>query len=371
MKSQFRIRTARLVPVIFSCLLSWVTIHCDSGTGGEHVHHEKLQTNGTSTPEHVVKRGTDATEGMVWIPGGEFMMGADNEQARPDEYPKHKVIVDGFWMDENEVTNAQFARFVEATGYVTTAEQTPDWQELKKSLPPGTPRPPDDVMVPGSMVFNPPSRPVPLDNWRQWWKWMPGADWRHPLGPRSSIEGLEDYPVIHVSWYDAKAYAEWAGKRLPTEAEWEWAARGGLANNIYPWGNEHVEHGHAKANHWQGNFPNYNAAKDGFIGPAPVKSFSPNAYGLYDMAGNVWEWCADWYHSEYYSMVNADGVKNPQGPMSSYEPDEPWAQKRVQRGGSFLCSESYCTGYRVSARMRTPPDTGELHVGFRCVKSAE
>ena len=363
MRRQFRLSSRLAI-----CLLALVAFQCDSGKDGEHIPDETSQTNGTSTPEHVVKHGSGVTKGMVWIPGGEFMMGADNEQAGEDEYPKHKVRVDGFWMDETEVTNAQFAQFVKATGYVTTAEQVPDWQELKKSLRPGTPRPPDDVMVPGSMVFNPPRRPVPLDNWRIWWKWVPGADWSHPVGPGSSIAGLEDYPAVHISWYDANAYANWAGKRLPTEAEWEWAARGALAGNIYPWGNEHIETGIKKANFWQGNFPIFDAAEDGFKGPSPVKSFPPNSYGLYDMAGNVWEWCADWYHSEYYNMVNAEGEKNPRGPMSSYEPDEPWAQKRVQRGGSFLCSESYCSGYRVSARLRTPPDTGELHVGFRCIK---
>ena len=288
MTSQFRLSSGRLGSLIATCLLALIGIQCNSGEGSEYVQHEKSETNGASTPDHVVKRGSGATEGMVWIPAGEFMMGADNEQANEDEYPKHKVMVDGFWMDETEITNAQFATFVEATGYVTTAEKVPDWQELQKSLRPGTPRPPDDVMVPGSMVFNPPRRPVPLDNWRLWWKWLPGADWSHPLGPGSSIAGLEDYPAVHISWYDANAYANWAGKRLPTEAEWEWAARGALAANIYLWGNEHIEKGVKKANFWQGNFPIFDAAEDGFKGPSPVKSFPPNSYC--PCSGDVLRW---------------------------------------------------------------------------------
>lgn len=310
------------------------------------------------------------TSGMVWIPAGTFMMGGDNEQARPDELPKHQVSVEGFFMDAHEVTNAQFKEFTDATGYVTTAEKAPDWEELKKQLPPGTPKPADEVLQAASVVFDPPAHEVRLDNAGQWWSWVAGADWRHPSGPGSSIEGKEHYPVVHISWDDAVAYANWAGKRLPTEAEWEWAARGGQEETIYPWGDEHIDKGTAKANSWQGQFPFQNTERDQFAGLAPAKSFAPNAYGLYDMAGNVWEWCADWYRHDYYQTVsNPDGVSNPQGPAESFDPMEPTIPKKVVRGGSFLCNDSYCSGYRVAARMKSSSDTGLSHTGFRCVAS--
>lgn len=313
---------------------------------------------------------TDAgTEGMVWIEGGSFTMGAHDKEGRPDEYPVHSVQVKGFWMDATEVTNAQFRKFVEATGYITTAEKAPDWEELKKQLPPGTPKPPDSVLVAASLVFTPPSQPVPLNNAAQWWRWQRGADWRHPQGAGSSIEGKDNYPVVHVSWDDAAAYAKWAGKRLPTEAEWEYAARAGQKQQPFTWGSEAVDAGKPKANTWQGNFPDNNTAWDGFKGAAPVKTFAPNAYGLYDMAGNVWEWCADWYQPAYYETLAAVVASNPAGPANSFDPEEPGMPKRVQRGGSFLCHASYCASYRVSARMKASPDTGLEHSGFRCVRS--
>ena len=306
-------------------------------------------------------------KGMVWIKGGTFMMGGDNKQAAPDEYPKHKVTVNGFWMDVTELTNGQFAKFVKATRYITTAEHKPDWNDLKKQLPPGTPKPPDSVLVTASLVFTPPNHEVSLNDYSQWWAWKKGASWKHPHGPGSSIMGKDNYPVVHISWYDAVAYCKWAGKRLPTEAEWEWAARGGLQNNIYPWGNEPVDQGKLKANTWQGQFPYKNTLRDKFYDLAPVASFAANGYGLFDMAGNVWEWCADYYNSKYYETV-ADGVTNPQGPAISYDPDEPFAKKRVIRGGSFLCNDSYCSGFRVARRMKSTEDSGMEHVGFRCVK---
>lgn len=313
--------------------------------------------------------GRASARGMVRIPGGTFSMGADNDQARPDEKPKHRVTVAGFWMDAHEVTNAQFRAFVRATGYRTTAERKPNWEEMKQQLPAGTPRPPDSVLVASSLVFVAPIRPVALGNAGQWWRWVAGADWRHPEGPGSNIAGKDNWPVVHVSWDDARAYARWAGKRLPTEAEWEWAARGGQQNAIYPWGNEPVDAGKPKANSWQGEFPTDNTLRDGFYGTAPVQSFAPNGYGLYDMAGNVWEWCADWYRPDYYHTSNyPEGIGNPQGPASSYDPDEPTVPKRVQRGGSFLCHDSYCSSYRVAARMKASPDTGLSHAGFRCVR---
>ncbi|GAB4037041.1 formylglycine-generating enzyme family protein [Spirosoma gilvum] len=297
-------------------------------------------------------------------------MGADNEQGRADEYPKHSVQVNAFWIDVTEVTNAQFARFVNATGYITTAERKPSWEELRKQLPPGTPRPPDEVMVASSLVFKAPDHPVSLTDYSQWWQWVAGADWRHPDGPGSSIVGKENHPVVQVSWEDATSYAKWAGKRLPTEAEWEWAARGGKGNVLYPWGNEFVEKGKPKANTWQGRFPVSNTRRDGYYTTSPVKSFPANGYGLYDMAGNVWEWCSDWYRPDYYqSLTKAGTTRNPKGPVQSYDPDEPTVPKRVQRGGSFLCNESYCSSYRTSARMKSSPDTGLAHAGFRCVSN--
>ncbi len=309
-------------------------------------------------------------QGMVLIPPADFMMGGGDELARPDELPKHRVILDGFWMDETEVTNAQFRKFVEETDYVTTAEKKPDWEELKKQLPEGTPKPDDSALVPGSLVFTPPGREVPLNNIAYWWTWVPGANWKHPVGPGSYITGLDDHPVVQVSWFDANEYCRWAGKRLPTEAEWEWAARGGHKNEPYSWGSEQIDEGKPKANTWDGKFPNVNTQKDGFKVTAPVKSFPPNDYGLYDMAGNVWEWTADWYRNDYYEMSNKpEGIKNPQGPEDSYDPAEPYAEKKVQRGGSFLCNDSYCSGYRVSFRQKSSPDTGLSHSGFRCLKN--
>lgn len=305
-------------------------------------------------------------EGMVYIPGGTFMMGGDNDQARADEFPKHKVEVSGFWMDIQEVTNAQFQKFVEATAYVTVAERKPDWEEMKKQLPAGTPKPDESLLVPASLVFNPPSHPVNVNGGPVWWSWVQDASWKMPEGAGSDLKNKENYPVVHVAWEDAMAYCKWAGKRLPTEAEWEYAARGGLSNEIYPWGNQNVDEGSVKANSWQGQFPNQNTSRDGFYGSSPVKSFQPNAFGLYDMAGNVWEWCSDWYHSDYYKTAK-DGEVNPKGPAKSYDPQEPTVPKRVVRGGSFLCNDSYCSGYRVAARMKTSADTGLSHTGFRCV----
>jgi sulfatase modifying factor 1 len=305
--------------------------------------------------------------GMVWINSGEFLMGSSDNDGSPDEYPQHKVHLNGFWMDESEVTNAQFKKFVEATGYVTTAEKAIDWEEIKKQVPPGTPKPPDSMLAASSLVFQCSQHVVSLSDPSQWWTWVKGANWRHPHGPGSSIDGKDNYPVVHVSWFDANAYAKWAGKRLPTEAEWEFAARGGRLNQSFPWGNEPVETGKPKTNTWQGNFPNDNSAWDGFKGAAPVKSFTANGYGLFDMAGNVWEWCTDWYDADYYSQLKNKTSVNPKGPSQSNDPSEPGLPKKILRGGSFMCNASYCKGYRVSSRMKSSPDTGLEHTGFRCV----
>ena len=308
-------------------------------------------------------------KGMVLIPGGRFSMGGDDNQAHQDEYPKHEVVVDSFWMDAHEVTNAQFAAFVKATGYVTTAEKSVDWEEIKKELPPGTPKPDASQLVPASLVFVPTQGPVSLRDVSQWWQWRQGANWRQPEGPGSSIDSRENHPVVHVSWFDAAAYCKWAGKRLPTEAEWEYASRGGLKNAVYAWGDENLRSGKPKANTWEGSFPYRNEVNDGFYFTAPVKNYEANNYGLYDMAGNVWEWCADLYHEGYYKTLSGKTTLNPQGPETSYDSNEPYALKRVSRGGSFLCHESYCSGYRNSMRMKTTPDTGSMHTGFRTVIS--
>lgn len=309
--------------------------------------------------------------GMVWVPSGDFVMGTEGSTAPGTERPAHSVLVDGFWMDEHEVTNAQFQLFVEATGYLTTAEKAPNWEEMRKSLPPQTPRPADEKLVPGSLVFTPPAEPVPTDNPRLWWTWTPGACWKHPEGRESDLNGRGNHPVVHVSWIDANAYAKWAGKRLPTEAEWEYAARGGLVGQRFVWGDEApTDTDGQKANIWQGKFPHINTKADGWVRTAPVKSYPPNGYGLYDMAGNVWEWCADLYRADEYLRRAGQGVlNNPAGPTASWSPNEPHAVLRVTRGGSFLCHVSYCESYRPAARRGTSPDTGMSHIGFRCVVS--
>lgn len=308
-------------------------------------------------------------QGMSAIPAGTYQMGGDNHQARRDEMPKHQVSVSAFWLDSTPVTNEQFRQFVQATHYKTTAEIKPDWELLKKQLPAGTPKPGASKLVPASLVFTPPKHRVPLTDMNQWWAWTPGANWRHPHGAKSNLQGLNLHPVVHVSWDDAKAYCQWRSKRLPTEAEWEWAARGGLTNKLYPWGDEPVEIGKLKANTWHGEFPYHNNLVDKCYYTSPVKTYPANGYGLYDMAGNVWEWVNDWYHADYYAKVSKQPLTNPEGAATSYDPAEPYATKRVLRGGSFLCNEAYCSGYRVSARMKSTPDTSMEHVGFRCALS--
>ena len=314
---------------------------------------------------------------MVWIPGGEFVMGTDDESAWNTEKPAHRVRVSGFWMDETEVTNDQFAAFVKATGYKTLAERPVDWEELKKQVPPGTPKPAPEMLLPGSLVFTPPDHPVPLDDIGGWWSWTTGANWRHPEGPKSSIEGRGKHPVVHICWDDAMAYAKWAGKRLPTEAEWECAARGGLAGKRFPWGDDEPTDAKPRCNIWNGAFPWKNTLSDKYLRTAPVKSFPPNAYGLYDMAGNVWEWCSDLYRADEYDRLMAlhKGalLVDPPGPRDSWDPDEAIdsTTKHVIRGGSFLCHKSYCESYRPSARRGQTPDTSMSHLGFRCVMTVD
>jgi formylglycine-generating enzyme required for sulfatase activity len=314
----------------------------------------------------------DQPAGMAWIPGGEFSMGAKDPasmndqvgmQATLDSRPIHRVYVDGFWMDSTEVTNQEFAAFVKATGYVTVAERTPRAEDF-----PGAP---PENLVAGSVVFSPPDHPVPLNDHFQWWAYVKGANWRHPEGPESNLKGREKYAVVHVAYEDAEAYAKWAGKRLPTEAEWEFAARGGLSGKLFPWGNDFRPDGRWMANSHQGHFPDHDTGEDHFIGIAPVAQFPPNAYGLYDVAGNVWEWTTDWYRPDYYAHLVAVGgvARNPPGPDTSFDPSEPGEQKRVQRGGSFLCTDQYCSRYMVGTRGKGEGSTGTNHLGFRCVRS--
>ncbi len=323
---------------------------------------------GLAQNDTIMFSGDTSIKGMVLINGGVFEMGGDNAQADADEYPKHQVEVNPFYMDITEVTNAQFQKFIDATGYITTAEKKPDWEEIKKGLPPNAVKPDASMLVAASLVFKQSNTQVNLKDYSQWWLWVKGANWKNPQGPNSTIKGKENYPVVQVSWDDANAYCKWAGKRLPTEAEWEFAARAGLQKNIYPWGNEPVNNGKPKCNSWEGVFPNSNIKTDGYITSAPVQTYAPNAYGLYDMAGNVWEWCSDYYNANYYNELQNKLTKNPQGAATSYDPQEPATQKRSLRGGSFLCNDSYCSGYRVARRMKSSHDTGLEHTGFRCVK---
>jgi len=323
--------------------------------------------------EIVLGDGIQGPKGMVWIAGGEFMMGNNSRLAKFNEKPVHKVRVSGFWMDQTDVTNAQFAAFVKATGYVTTAEKKPDWQTIKVQLAPGTAKPADDQLVPGAMVFIGTKEAVPLDDNSSWWRYVPGANWRHPQGPNSNIIGKEDYPVVQVSYEDALAYAKWAGKRLPTEAEWEFAARGGLTQANYSWGDEFKPHGKKMANTFAGKqFPIVDSQYQNKIGTSKVGSYPANGYGLYDMAGNVWQWVADWYRSDAFTQeVNGAVALNPLGPKDSYDPADPYtpinAPKRVIRGGSFLCDPNFCMSYRPSARRGVDPYNSMSHIGFRLV----
>ncbi|MGH9870119.1 MAG: formylglycine-generating enzyme family protein [Candidatus Polarisedimenticolia bacterium] len=318
---------------------------------------------GTDAPPRVAAAAHgQAPEGMVWVPGGEFTMGSDDPTMQ-DGRPLVRVAVDGFWMDQTEVTNQEFERFTKATGYMTIAERTPTREEY--------PTAPPENLVAGSVVFTPPDHLVPLDTHFRWWGYIPGASWRHPEGPGTDLTGRGRHPVVHVAWDDAVAYAAWAGKRLPTEAEWEFAARGGLDRKRFAWGDEFLPAGHHQANTFQGAFPYRNTGDDGYVATSPVATFPANGFGLYDMAGNVWEWCSDWYRDDWFAQLAGAGMPalNPRGPADSRDPSEPGTPKRVMKGGSYLCNDQYCARYMPGGRGKGDPSTGTDHLGFRCVRS--
>ncbi|WP_367872769.1 formylglycine-generating enzyme family protein [Luteolibacter sp. Populi] len=333
-------------------------------SGAIHAGFAPTVPNKTAEP-------ASATAGMVWIPGGEFSMGSNDSGeslcgepgVTRDAQPIHRVHVDAFWMDATEVTNEQFQKFVVATGYVTVAEIKPTQEEF--------PTAPPENLVAGSTVFTPTPQPVKLSNYFQWWSYVHGADWRHPAGPGSDLLGREKFPVVQIAYEDAEAYAKWAGKRLPTESEWEFAARGGKAGMLYPWGDDLKPGGRFQANIYEGKFPviGGDSGEDGHKGIAPVAQFAPNGYGLHDVAGNVWEWCSDWYRVDTYDRLKVSGgvARNPKGPPSPYDPAEPTEKKRVHRGGSFLCTDLYCSRYMVGTRGKGEVRTASNHLGFRCV----
>ncbi|MCX2679120.1 formylglycine-generating enzyme family protein [Galbibacter sp. EGI 63066] len=353
--------------LLFTCLIV-VCTQCKKKNASEKIIIEK-SVDSRKQPADI-----KIPNGMVWIPGGHFTQGARNgdQMALDHEKPAHPVHINGFFMDKTEVTNKQFTKFVEATGYITVAERPIEWDEIKKQVPPGTPKPHDSLLQPGSLVFKKTKGSVPnLYDFSQWWEWKVGTNWKHPKGPGSSIEGKENYPVVHIAYEDAIAYCKWAGKRLPTEAEWEFAANGRLKSSLYAWGDD-IEKLTSGANTWNGEFPPQNSKDDGYENKAPVKSFPPNSFGLYEMSENVWEWTQDWYHINYYQQaLNQGKIDNPKGALQAHNPANPCVQEKVIKGGSFLCSASYCASYRISARMATATDSGQEHLGFRTVATPD
>ena len=363
--------------VLFVSIAAWKTVATHSLNASSIVAASTPvplppATNFIPTIPNTTPASASTPDGMAWIPGGEFSMGVQNApdmnevgmRATTDSRPIHRVYVDGFWMDKTDVTNEEFAQFVKATRYVTVAERTPRAEDF-----PGAP---PENLVAGSVVFSPPGHAVPLKDHFQWWSYVKGANWRHPLGALSDIKEKGKYPVVHIAHEDALAYAKWAGKRLPTEAEWEFAARGGLSGKPFVWGDQFRPNGKWMANTYQGKFPvkGMDKGEDGFVGIAPVAQYPPNGYGLYDMAGNVWQWTSDWYRPDYYARLAAVGgvARNPQGPTSPFDPSEPTERKKVHRGGSFLCTDQYCSRYIVGTRGKGEVSTATNHLGFRCVK---
>lgn len=327
-----------------------------------------------STSKTVIASMLKVPEGMVWVNRKTFLQGAKNSDnyAMPREKPAHTVTVDGFYIDITEVTNKQFKKFVDATDYITVAERKIDWEEMKKQLPANTPKPDDAILQPGSLIFNKSvNAVVNMENYGQWWIWKTGANWKHPEGPKSTIDGKDNYPVVHVAYEDVMAYCKWANRRLPTESEWESAAQGTHSNAIFTWGNNPIVLD-ANANTWQGVFPTKNDSKDGFEFISPVKSYPENSIGLFDMTGNVWELTSDLFHVNYYQQLDiSKPILNPTGAEKSYSPSNPYQVEYVMKGGSFLCHASYCASFRISAKMGVSVDSGSDHVGFRTVATPE
>lgn len=313
-------------------------------------------------------------EGMIWIDGKTFLQGAKEADkfAMPREKPAHKVTVDGFYIDITEVTNNQFKKFVAATKYITVAERKIDWEEMKTQLPKNTPKPHDSILQPGSLIFNKSvTAVVSMNNYQQWWTWKIGADWKHPEGPNSTLKGKDYFPVVHIALEDAVAYCKWSNRRLPTESEWEAAAQGTNADAIFTWGNDTTIL-NSNANTWQGVFPTKNESIDGFKFISPVKSYPANSIGLYDMAGNVWEITSDLFNANYYKTLDiSKPLLNPKGAEKSYSPSNPYQIEHVMKGGSFLCHDSYCASFRISAKMGVAIDSGSDHIGFRTVATPE
>lgn len=354
----------RFIAVCITASLFLFFLNCqNSSKKGETIKNNSVQMSKEALEEI-------SPEGMVWVEGKTFLQGAKegDPYAMMREKPAHKVSVDGFFIDATEVTNKEFKAFIEATNYVTVAERPIDWQEMKKGLPEGTPKPHDSILQPGSLIFNKDLQAVVnMNNYSQWWTWKIGANWKHPHGPSSSIDGKDNYPVVHIAYEDALAYCEWANRRLPTEAEWEAAAQGNQTNAIFTWGNN-FEVLNNNANTWQGQFPVLNNSKDGFNMIAPVKSYPPNSIGIYDMLGNVWEVTSDLFDVNYYNSIDTSEVLvNPQGSKNAFSPDNPYQKEHVIKGGSFLCHASYCASFRISARMGVSFDSSSDHTGFRTV----
>jgi formylglycine-generating enzyme len=366
-------RRSSLLPLIAAGIVCACAVYALLPAGTTDVFASTMDAAFKPTMVNTTPAPGKAPLGMVWIPGGEFSMGANDPpdmdsvgmKATLDARPIHRVYVDGFFMDKTDVTNAQFARFVKATHYITVAERKPRAEDF-----PGAP---PENLVAGAVVFAAPDHNVSLNDHFQWWSYVAGANWRHPLGPKSNIVGKDNYPVIQIAYEDAVAYAKWAGMRLPTEAEWEFAARGGMAGKPFVWGSDFRPSGKWMANTHQGHFPTSDTGEDGHAGIAAVAQYPANKYGLYDMAGNVWQWTSDWYRPDYYKqLVAAGGVaRNPQGPSSSFDPAEPNEPKKVHRGGSFLCTDQYCSRYIVGTRGKGEVSTGTNHLGFRCVMTRQ
>ncbi|WP_241448728.1 formylglycine-generating enzyme family protein [Aquimarina pacifica] len=329
--------------------------------------NDKSETSVTKEKENTIriKSKDSIPSGMVWIPEGTFFQGAKKSDtlAMAHEMPRHSVHIDSFLIDIHEVTNAQFDKFVQETKYITLAERPVDWEELRKQLPPGTPKPADSILQPGSLIFKDrPDGVANLYNFSQWWEWKNGANWKHPQGPESDILGKENYPVVHVAYEDALAYCKWAGRELPTEAQWEYAATGGEKNKVFFWGNQ-LEAVAAMANTYTGDFPKNDDKSDGYSNTAPVKTYPANNFGLYDTAGNVWEWTSDWYDPNYYSQIHEQVLSNPSGPNQPIN----GRPEKVIKGGSFLCNDTYCASFRISARMGNSLDSSSEHKGFRTI----